>query len=95
MKIDQQTVEKIAHLARLEVSETEVAEMQTGLSKILNWMEQLNEVNTDGIEPLIHMNTGTNLFRKDEAINTLNREDGLKNAPKRTETYITVPKVVE
>lgn len=95
MKIDQQTVEKIAHLARLEVSEAEVAEMQTGLSKILNWMEQLNEVDTDGVEPLIHMNSGINIFRKDKAQNTLQREDGLKNAPKRTETYITVPKVVE
>ncbi len=95
MKIDQQTVEKIAHLARLEVSATEVAEMQTGLSKILNWMEQLNEVDTDGTEPLIHINTGVNVFRKDNATNTLKREDALKNAPKRTETHITVPKVVE
>lgn len=95
MKIDTQTVEKIAHLSRLEVSEAEVAEMQTGLSKILNWMEQLNEVDTDGVEPLIHMNSGLNVFRKDKAQNTLRREDGLKNAPKRTEAYITVPKVVE
>lgn len=95
MNIDKQTVEKIAHLSRLHVSTDEVTEMQTSLSKILNWMEQLNEVDTEGVEPLTHMSSEVNVLRTDKAINTLSREDGLKNAPKRNEAHITVPKVVE
>jgi aspartyl-tRNA(Asn)/glutamyl-tRNA(Gln) amidotransferase subunit C len=95
MKIDKKTVEKIAHLSRLQVSADEVSEMQTGLSKILNWMEQLNEVDTSGVEPLTHMSSEVNVLREDKAVNRLSREDGLKNAPKRTADYITVPKVVD
>jgi aspartyl-tRNA(Asn)/glutamyl-tRNA(Gln) amidotransferase subunit C len=94
MKIDKKTVEKIAHLSRLQVSDDEVTEMQTGLSKILNWMEQLNEVDTSGVKPLTHMSNEVNVLREDKPVNRLRREDGLKNAPKRTADYITVPKVV-
>lgn len=95
MKIDKKTVEKIAHLSRLQVSEKEVAEMQTGLSEILNWMEMLNEVDTSDVEPLTHMSSEINVLREDKATNGISREDGLKNAPKHTPSYITVPKVVE
>ena len=95
MKITKETVEKIAHLARLDINPTEAAAMQTDLTKILNWMEQLNEVDTEGIEPLTHMSSEVNVLRKDEAKNTLSREAGLKNAPEQTEEYFTVPKVVE
>lgn len=95
MEITQATVAKIAHLSRLEISPEEAAAMQTDLTKILNWMEQLNEVDTVGIEPLTHMSHEVNVLRADEAKNTLPREAGLKNAPNHTENYFTVPKVVE
>lgn len=95
MTIDKNTVEKIAHLARLHISTEEATEMQASLSKTLNWMEQLNEVDTEGIEPLTHMSSEANVLRADKPNNSLSREDGLKNAPERTEKYITVPKVVE
>lgn len=95
MKITKETVEKIAHLSRLEIATHEAEAMQADLTKILNWMEQLNEIDTEGVEPLTHMSDEVNVLRKDEASNTLSREEALKNAPEHTESYFTVPKVVD
>jgi aspartyl-tRNA(Asn)/glutamyl-tRNA(Gln) amidotransferase subunit C len=95
MKIDEGTVNKIAHLARLELSQEESTRMVQDLSKILDWMEQLNEVDTTGIEPLTHINQEVNIFREDVADNQLSRERGLRNAPLKNEAYFMVPKVIE
>jgi aspartyl-tRNA(Asn)/glutamyl-tRNA(Gln) amidotransferase subunit C len=95
MNIDQSTVKNIAHLSRLELNETEQQEMVSSLSKILTWMEQLNELNTDGVEPLTHMSEEVNVMREDIAHNTISREDALKNAPKAIDEYFGVPKVIE
>jgi aspartyl-tRNA(Asn)/glutamyl-tRNA(Gln) amidotransferase subunit C len=95
MKIDKSTVENIAHLARLELTETEKGKMVDDLSKILVWMEQLNEVDTDSVEPLTHMSEEVNVFREDVANNQLSRDRALFNAPLKDETYFMVPKVIE
>lgn len=95
MQIDQATVKNIAHLSRLELSETEEKEMVGSLSKILNWMEQLNELDTTGVEPLSHMSEEVNVMREDVAINTLSREEGILNAPSKVGKYFGVPKVIE
>lgn len=81
MKIDQKTVEKMAHLSRLELSEQESEKMVDDLSKILNWMDQLKELDTTNVEPLTHMSEEVNVFREDIAQNALPRDKGLKNAP--------------
>lgn len=95
MKIDEGTVQKIAHLSRLELSSEESTKMVEDLSTILDWMEQLNEVDTTGIEPLTHINPDVNVFREDVADNRLSRERGLRNAPLKNEEYFMVPKVIE
>ncbi|RYU94711.1 Asp-tRNA(Asn)/Glu-tRNA(Gln) amidotransferase subunit GatC [Emticicia agri] len=95
MKIEQQTVKKIAHLARLELSEPEEVKMVEDLSKILDWMDQLKELDTTAVEPLTHMSEEVNVFREDIANNQLSREKGLKNAPKQDGEYFLVPKVIE
>ncbi|RFS15478.1 Asp-tRNA(Asn)/Glu-tRNA(Gln) amidotransferase subunit GatC [Emticicia sp. C21] len=95
MKIEQQTVKKIAHLARLELSEQEEVKMVEDLSKILDWMDQLKELDTTAVEPLTHMSEEVNVFREDVANNQLTREQGLKNAPKQDGEYFLVPKVIE
>lgn len=95
MKIDEGTVNKIAHLSRLELSKEESTRMVEDLSKILDWMEQLNEVDTTDVEPLTHINQDVNVFREDVADNQLSRERALKNAPLKNETYFMVPKVIE
>ena len=95
MKIDRDTLHKIAHLARLEFNEHNEKEMIERLSEILDWVEKLNELDTSSVDPLTNMSHEVNVFRKDEAQNTLSHEDGLKNAPKKDSNYFRVPKVLE
>jgi aspartyl-tRNA(Asn)/glutamyl-tRNA(Gln) amidotransferase subunit C len=69
--------------------------MLTGLNKILNWVDKLSELDTDNIEPLIHMTEEVNVMREDVAQNTVTHEEALRNAPKKDSDYIRVPKVLE
>lgn len=95
MNIDKETIEKIAHLSRLELSEDETIKMKNDLSKILNWVDKLNELNTDDIEPLLSMSDNINTMRDDVVEQHLTHEEALKNAPKKDSDYIRVPKVIE
>jgi aspartyl-tRNA(Asn)/glutamyl-tRNA(Gln) amidotransferase subunit C len=95
MQIDIKTVKNIAHLSRLELSENEEQEMVESLSKILDWMNQLSELDTKTTAPLTHMSEEVNVVREDFAKNELTRERGLRNAPQKNEAYFKVPKVIE
>lgn len=95
MKIDEATLSKIANLARLEVKEEEKKALIENLENVLSWMEQLNEVDTEGVEPLTHILDEENKWRADIGENTLDRETALANAPSKTKTYFKVPKVIE
>jgi aspartyl-tRNA(Asn)/glutamyl-tRNA(Gln) amidotransferase subunit C len=95
MKVDQATLRKIAHLARLEFEEEAEEAMLESLSEILTWVEMLNEVDTDNIEPLQSMSQEVNRMREDEIQPSLSRERGLHNAPKKDEQYFRVPKVLD
>jgi aspartyl-tRNA(Asn)/glutamyl-tRNA(Gln) amidotransferase subunit C len=95
MKINQEKIERIAHLARLELSQEEKNSMVKDFESILTWMEQLNELDTSNVEPLIHMHQNVNVMRKDVAVNTISREEGLINAPQQDGIYFKVPKVIE
>lgn len=95
MKVDHETLHKIAHLARLEVKPEEEAELLNSLNSVLTWMEQLNEVDTTGVEPLTHMSTEVNVLRDDTIGNHLSREQALANAPKHDGQFFQVPKVLE
>lgn len=92
MKVDKDIIKKIAHLARLELDEKAEKSMHEDFNKILTWMEKLNEVNTENVEPLIHMSEEVNVLREDEAHNDLNHAEALKNAPKKDSDYFRVPK---
>lgn len=94
MKIDQETLHKIAHLARLEIKPEEEAPMLKKLEGVLNWMEQLNEIDTDNVQPLTHMTQELNVFREDEPKNTITREEALSNAPKQDGKYFRINKVM-
>ena len=94
MSISIKTVEEIAHLARLEFTEAEKPLVAKDLERILGFMDSLNEVNTDGVEPLIYMSEETNVYREDE-IKVLNsHEEVLQNAPKRDSDFFRTPKVI-
>ena len=95
MIIDKNTVSDIAHLARLELDENQTKKMATEMNEILDWMKKLSEVNTDNVEPLVHISEEVNVLRDDEVANELEHERGLRNAPKKDSNYFRVPKVIE
>ncbi|WP_221394760.1 Asp-tRNA(Asn)/Glu-tRNA(Gln) amidotransferase subunit GatC [Dyadobacter sp. NIV53] len=95
MKIDKESLKKIAHLARLEIKPEEEESLLSSMDSVLSWMEQLNEINTEGVEPLTHIMDEANIWREDINKNTLTRAEALANAPSKNDTYIMVPKVIE
>ena len=95
MKIDRAQLDRIAHLARLEFDEKDAEKMMKDMINIVSFVEKLNEVNTDGVEPLTTMSHEVNALRNDEVKPHLSHEDGLKNAPKKDFDYFRVPKVLE
>jgi len=95
VEITPEMLHKIAHLARLEIKPEEEAELIKGLGEVLNWMEELTGVDTEGVEPLTHITGETNVWRGDIPENDLTREEALQLAPQRTDLYVKVPKVIE
>ena len=95
MKITEDTVDKIAHLARLEVNADEKQELIGDMTRILDFMDKLNEVDTSNVEPLIYMTDEKNVLRKDVVKDTVSKEDALLNAPQKDSDYFKVPKVIK
>jgi aspartyl-tRNA(Asn)/glutamyl-tRNA(Gln) amidotransferase subunit C len=95
MKIDKETLNKIAHLARLEFDEKDSEKMMQDMTNMVNFVEKLNEVDTTGVEPLTTMSHEINALREDEVKPHLPHEEALKNAPKKDAHYFRVPKVLE
>lgn len=95
MKIDNQTFDRMAHLARLTFSEAERTAIMQDMNKMLDFVEQLQEVDTQHIEPLIYMTDEFNLLRSDNVEIDITKADALKNAPKKDSDYFRVAKVIE
>ena len=95
MSLDPATVRRIARLARIRVNETELAPLGQELSGILAWIEQLNEVNVDGVEPLTGAAQMALRLREDVVDDGGMVEAVLANAPDRAGPFFAVPKVVE
>ena len=95
MSVDKSTVSRVARLARIHIDEERLEPMAQELSAILSWIEQLNEVNTDAVEPLASV-TGHALPLRDDVVTDGNRPDAVvQNAPETTSGFFVVPKVVE
>ena len=88
-------VDKIAHLARLQFNDTEKASIKNDLQKMIAFVEKLNELNTTGVAPLLHMSDNVNILREDEVNGSISREEGLKNAPLHDNQFFKVPKVIK
>ncbi|MFY8037383.1 MAG: Asp-tRNA(Asn)/Glu-tRNA(Gln) amidotransferase subunit GatC [Cyclobacteriaceae bacterium] len=95
MKLDAETLAKIAHLSRLEIDEKETGKMLRDMSNMLTFVEKLNEVNTDGVEPLTTMSHEINALREDVVKPDLTHTEVLQNAPKKDDAFFRVPKVLE
>lgn len=95
MKIDRPLLDKIAHLARLEFDESDAEKMMADMTAIVEWVEKLNEVDTEGVEPLTTMSSEVNALREDKVGTHLDHDRALQNAPAKDSTYFRVPKVIE
>jgi aspartyl-tRNA(Asn)/glutamyl-tRNA(Gln) amidotransferase subunit C len=95
MKITNEKIDQLAHLSRLEFDSNEQMKIKADLENILVLCEKLNEVNTDGIEPLIYMTDTENNVREDNVKQEFIREQLLSNAPKKDSDYFRVPKVID
>ncbi len=96
MKIDEATLDRIAELARLDVSDPAVRTQLLGdMQRVLDFVEKLNEIDTNGVEPLIHLSEETNVLRADVATPGLSKKEVLMNSPVKDSDYFKVPRVVD
>lgn len=95
MLITKELVEYVAELSRIKLDEQSAEKMEKELGAIVEYMDVLNKLDTDGVEPLSHVFNITNVMREDEVKESYDRADILKNAPERTDETFVVPKTVE
>ena len=94
-KIDETQVRGVAKLSRLDLADEEVTEFSKQLSAIIEYIEKLNELDTDSVEPLAHCLPIHNVFREDVVRDSLGTEKALANAPQRHDEYFKVPKILD
>jgi len=95
MSVDSKTVRRIARLARIALEDSEAAEMETELNALLSWVQQLSEVNVDGVPPMTSVIAQKLKMRTDVVTDGGRAADVLRNAPLSEEGFFVVPKVVE
>jgi aspartyl-tRNA(Asn)/glutamyl-tRNA(Gln) amidotransferase subunit C len=95
MSLTADEVRWVAHLARLQLTDAELAVMTRQLSAIVEYVDLLKQVNTDGVEPLAHALEVRNVFRADEPGTSLPVDEALANAPERRGAFYAVPAVLE
>ena len=95
MKVDDDLIDKLAQLARLEFNATEREEIKIDLQKMIQFIDKLNELDTTGVEPLLHMSNNVNILREDTVKGSILREQALKNAPVHDAQFFKVPKVIK
>ena len=95
MEVNDAMIEKLAKLARLKFNKEEMAEIRSDLQRMITFVEKLNELDTEGVDPLIHMSDNQNILREDIVQGSISREQGLKNAPDSDNLFFRVPKVIK
>lgn len=95
MKITDEIVDHIAHLARLKFEGDKKTAIKQDLEKIISFMDKLSDLPTENVEPLIFMNESVNVLREDVVKVTLTQSEALKNAPKKDSDYFRIPKVLD
>ena len=95
MEVNDQLVDKLANLSRLQFDATEKAAIKADLQSMIQFIDKLNELDTTGVEPLLHMSDNVNVLRADEVQGSISREKALSNAPVHDEQFFKVPKVIQ
>ena len=95
VKITDQLIDDLAHLSRLNFDAEEKQAIKSDMEQMVLFVEQLSEVDTTGVQPLLHITPNQNIFREDKVEGSISRKEALKNVPKTDGTYIQVPKVIK
>ncbi|MGZ8557692.1 MAG: Asp-tRNA(Asn)/Glu-tRNA(Gln) amidotransferase subunit GatC [Chitinophagaceae bacterium] len=95
MEVTDTMIDKLAHLARLKFNEAEKQEIKIDLQRMIVFVEKLNELDLDGVEPLLHISEEVNVLREDEVKGSVSCIEALKNAPAHDEQFFKVPKVIK
>jgi aspartyl-tRNA(Asn)/glutamyl-tRNA(Gln) amidotransferase subunit C len=95
MEVNDALVDKLAHLSRLYFEAEEKEEIKKDLRAMIAFVDKLNELDTTGVEPLLHLTTAVNVFREDEVRGSVTTEEALKNAPSHDNKFFKVPKVIK
>ena len=95
MKVDKKLVDKVAELAKLEFDQAAKEKMVSDMNKMISFIDKLEEINTESIEPLVYMSEETNVLRADEVGEHSSKENALKNATQKDSDYFKVPKVLD
>ena len=94
MEVNDALVENLARLSRLQFNDSEKTEIKKDLQRMIHFVEKLNELDTTGVEPLLHMSSNVNVLREDIEEGSVSRAEGLKNAPSSDGIFFKVPKVI-
>ena len=95
MEVTNELIEKLAHLARLRVQPAEKETLRKDMQELIGFVEKLQELDTSGVSPLLHMTSEINQLRDDVIIPSLERKDALQLAPMKDESFFLVPKVIK
>ena len=95
MEINDAMIEKLANLARLKFDDTERVQIKKDLQNMIGLIEKMNEVNTTGVSPLLHITDNENILREDIVEGSITNEEALQNAVKNNAPFFIVPKVIK
>ena len=95
MQVDDALIDKLSRLAMLKFNAAEKEEIKSDLQKMIGFVDKLKELDTTGVEPLLHMSHTINILREDAVGNMLSREEALQNAPLHDAQFFKVPKVIK
>jgi aspartyl-tRNA(Asn)/glutamyl-tRNA(Gln) amidotransferase subunit C len=95
MEVNDALVNKLAHLSRLQFNEREKTEIKKDLQNMIGFVEKLNELDLENVDPLLHVSDEVNVLREDEIKDSISRSAALKNAPLHDEQFFKVPKVIK
>ena len=94
MEINNEIIDKLAKLAKLQFKDEQRDEIRNDLNKIIAFVDKIDELDTEGVEPLIHMNTEINVLREDQVKETITQVQALKNAPSKDSDYFKISTVL-
>jgi aspartyl-tRNA(Asn)/glutamyl-tRNA(Gln) amidotransferase subunit C len=94
MKIDDKTLDRIAELAQIEIADDDRERLKADMSSVLDWVEKLNELDTDDSTAITQMALEINRLRNDEEVNNFSQEQATRNAKEKKDGFFVVPKVI-